>query len=65
MGAAMESHGKLAPVSPHGAFHFHLVFSNKTETDGYCLDIWAELTARGVQVWQQSRRPRVVVGVFS
>ena len=44
----MESHGKLAPVSPHGAFHFHLVFSNKTQTDGYCLDIWAELTARGV-----------------
>ena len=50
---------------PADAFQFHLVFSNKTESDALCLGIWTELTARGVQVWQQSRRPRVVVGVFS
>jgi hypothetical protein len=53
--APTESHGKLAPVSPTDAFQFHLVFSNKTETDGYCLGIWTELTARGVQVWQQKK----------
>ena len=50
-----ESHGKLARVSPAGAFQFHLVFSNKTESDGYCLAIWTELTARGVTVWQQKK----------
>ena len=53
--APTESHGKLAPVSPTDAFQFHLVFSNKTETDGYCLGIWTDLTARGVQVWQQKK----------
>ena len=51
----MESHGKLARVSPADAFQFHLVFSNKTESDALCLAIWTELTARGVQVWQQKK----------
>ena len=52
----MESHGKkLVPVSPQLAFQFHLVFSNKTESDAYCLEMWTKLTARGVQVWQQKK----------
>ena len=50
-----ESHGKLMPVSPQAEFEFHLVFSNKTETDSFCLEIWGRLTARGVQVWQQKK----------
>ena len=51
----MESHGQFARVSPADAFQFHLVFSNKTESDALCLGIWTELTARGVQVWQQKK----------
>ena len=50
-----ESHGKLVPVSDHSEFQFHLVFSNKTQTDGYCLEVWGKLTAQGVQVWQQQK----------
>ena len=50
-----ESHGKLVPVSAQSEFEFHLVFSNKTQTDGYCLEIWGKLTAQGVQVWQQQK----------
>eukprot|EP01043_Picozoa_sp_COSAG02_P010984 COSAG02_NODE_398_length_23118_cov_49.968939_11_plen_696_part_00 len=53
--APVESHGKLVHVSAQDAFHFHLVFSNKTESDTYCLAIWTDLTARGVQVWQQKK----------
>jgi hypothetical protein len=53
--APMESHGKLARVSPTDAFQFHLVFSNKTESDSYCLEVWTQLTARSVQVWQQKK----------
>ena len=52
---ALESHGKLVPVSAQAPFRFHLVFSNKTESDAYCLGVWGELTARGVQVWQQQK----------
>ena len=48
---AMESHGKLVQVSAQAAFQFHLVFSNKTESDVYCLEIWSKLNARGVQTW--------------
>ena len=50
-----ESHGKLVPVSAQSEFEFHLVFSNKTQTDGYCLEVWGKLTAQGVQVWQQQK----------
>ena len=50
-----ESHGKLVPVSAQSEFEFHLVFSNKTQTDAYCLEIWGKLTAQGVQVWQQQK----------
>ena len=50
-----ESHGKLVPVSEQSEFQFHLVFSNKTQTDGYCLEVWGKLTAQGVQVWQQQK----------
>ena len=50
-----ESHGKLVPVSAQSEFEFHLVFSNKTQTDGYCLEVWGRLTAQGVQVWQQQK----------
>ena len=52
-GRALESHGKLVPVSAQALFQFHLVFSNKTESDAYCLVVWAKLTARGVQVRAQ------------
>jgi hypothetical protein len=48
--AGTESHGKLVPVSAQAQHQFHLVFSNKTESDAYCLVVWAKLTARGVQV---------------
>ena len=50
-----ESHGKLVPVSEEAEFQFHLVFSNKTQTDAYCLEVWGKLTAQGVQVWQQQK----------
>ena len=50
-----ESHGKLVEVSTQSEFQFHLVFSNKTQTDAYCLEIWGKLTAQGVQVWQQQK----------
>ena len=50
-----ESHGKLVPVSEQSEFQFHLVFSNKTQTDAYCLEVWGKLTAQGVQVWQQQK----------
>ena len=50
-----ESHGKLVPVTEQSEFQFHLVFSNKTQTDGYCLEVWGKLTAHGVQVWQQQK----------
>ena len=50
-----ESHGKLVRVSPKDAFRFHLVFSNKTQTDTYCLDIWGKLVAHHVEVWQQKK----------
>ena len=52
---ALESHGKLVPVSARAQHRFHLVFSNKTESDAYCLVVWGKLTARGVQV--RSLRP--------
>jgi hypothetical protein len=48
----MESHGQLVHVSPTEDFRFHLVFSNKTESDTYCISIWQSLTARHVAVWQ-------------
>ena len=48
---ALESHGKLVPVSAQAQYQFHLVFSNKTESDAYCLEMWAKLSARGVQTW--------------
>ena len=50
-----ESHGKLVPVSEQSEFQFHLVFSNKTQTDGYCLEVWGRLTTQGMQVWQQQK----------
>ena len=50
-----ESHGKLVEVSTQSEFQFHLVFSNKTQTDAYCLEVWGKLTAQGVQVWQQQK----------
>jgi hypothetical protein len=51
----MESHGQLVHVSPTEDFRFHLVFSNKTESDTYCISIWQSLTARHVAVWQQKK----------
>ena len=51
----MESHGQLVRVSPAEEFHFHLVFSNKTESDTYCISVWQSLTARRVAVWQQKK----------
>ena len=56
---ALESHGKLVPVSARAQHRFHLVFSNKTESDAYCLVVWRKLTARGVQV--RSLRPHSFV----
>ena len=53
--ASTESHGKLVPVSAQAQHQFHLVFSNKTESDAYCLGVWGKLTSRGVQVWQQQK----------
>jgi hypothetical protein len=53
--APMESHGKLVRVSAQSSHQFHLVFSNKTESDAYCLTIWAQLVALGVTVWQQKK----------
>ncbi len=51
----MESHGQLVRVAPTQHYHYHLVFSNKTESDAYCISIWQTLTARGVTVWQQKK----------
>ena len=53
--APMESHGKLVRVSQQDTYHFHLVFSNKTESDAYCLSIWDQLVTLGVEVWQQKK----------
>eukprot|EP01046_Picozoa_sp_COSAG06_P062253 COSAG06_NODE_13973_length_1201_cov_0.823956_1_plen_44_part_10 len=44
MDAPQESHGKLVRVSEADAYQFHLVFSNKTESDAYCLQVWTRLT---------------------
>ena len=53
--APIESHGQLVQVSPAAEYHFHLVFSNKTESDAYCISIWQSLTERRVKVWQQNK----------
>ena len=45
-----ESHGKLVEVRAGGKFTFHLVFSNKTESDQYCLEIWHKLNDLQVEV---------------
>ena len=50
-----ESHGQLVRVAPTEQYHFHLVFSNKTESDSYCLTIWERLTGLKVEVWQQQK----------
>eukprot|EP01046_Picozoa_sp_COSAG06_P003123 COSAG06_NODE_118_length_23136_cov_18.029257_7_plen_850_part_00 len=55
MDAAPQSHGKLVRVSPRHAFQFHLVFSNKTESDAFCLGVWDALTTLNVAVWQQKK----------
>eukprot|EP01046_Picozoa_sp_COSAG06_P018017 COSAG06_NODE_1240_length_10123_cov_19.440343_3_plen_248_part_00 len=47
--------GARVAVSPAEEFHFHLVFSNKTESDTYCISVWQSLTARRVAVWQQKK----------
>ena len=44
--APTESHGQLVQVSPADEYHFHLVFSNKTESDAYCIRTWQSLTDR-------------------
>ena len=49
------SHGQLVRVAPTEQYHFHLVFSNKTESDSYCLTIWERLTGLKVKVWQQKK----------
>ena len=53
--APIQSHGQLVHVSPAAEYHFHLVFSNKTESDAYCISIWQSLTERRVMVWQQKK----------
>ena len=53
--ATIETHGQLVRVSPAEEFHFHLVFSNKTESDSYCISVWQSLSARRVAVWQQKK----------
>ena len=47
------SHGKPMQVSPRPSSSFDLVFSNKTASDAYCLEMCTQLTRRGLKVWQQ------------
>jgi hypothetical protein len=47
------SHGKPMQVSPRSSSSFDLVFSNKTASDAYCLEMCTQLTRRGLKVWQQ------------
>ena len=55
MAAARECHGQLVRVAPTEQYHFHLVFSNKTQSDACCIEVWQSLTARRVTVWQQKK----------
>ena len=43
-----------AAPAPAPAEQFHMVFSNKTKHDPLCLEVRAQLVARGLAVWQQT-----------
>ena len=48
-----ESHGRAAAHGSDEDAQFDFVFSNKTASDDFCLQIRAKLTAQGIRVWQQ------------